>query len=65
MAAMADPTSDSVRASEPLTEALKKPVVESVKVMESETEPRRLIAFVVLSLNVRASEATPKRKEFA
>jgi hypothetical protein len=65
MLAMAVLVSDSVRASEPLTEALKKPVEASVKVMESEAEPSRLIAFVVLSLSVSASEATPWRKELA
>ena len=59
MPAMADPTSDSVRVSDALTEALKMPVVESVKVMESEAEPSRLATFVVLSLSVNASEAIP------
>jgi hypothetical protein len=55
------PISDSVRVSEPLTEALKMPVVESVRVMESDTDPSRLTTFVVLSLSVRASDASPER----
>jgi hypothetical protein len=55
--------SDSVMVSEALTDALKTPVADSVRVIESEAEPSRLIAFVTLSLSVRASDAEPCKKE--
>jgi hypothetical protein len=63
MAMTALMASDSVMVSEALTGALKKPVADSVRAIESDAELLRLIAFVVLSLRVRTSDAEPCRKE--
>jgi hypothetical protein len=55
----AELVSDRVTVSEASTEALRTPVVDSVRAIESDAESTRLATFVVLSVSVSASDAIP------